>query len=82
MEINGYGLELQEAIDKLMFHGMHGMKLDAKPDQKPFDLDHDLDDFDYESEYAESDSELDESNQDWKRILSYYLYIQYNTFVI
>ena len=61
MELSGNGLELQEAIDKLM---SHGMKLDAKPDQKSFDLDHDLDDFDYESEYAESDSELDESNQD------------------
>ena len=63
MELNGNGLELQEAIDKLM---SHGMKLDAKPDQKSFDLDldHDLDDFNYESESAESDSELDESNQD------------------
>ena len=68
MEISGNGLELQEAIDKLMFHGMQGMKLDAKPDQKPIDLDHDLDhdlnDFDYESESAESDFELDESKQD------------------
>ena len=64
MEISGNGLELQKAINKLM---SHGMKLDTKPDQKSFDLDHiihDLNDFDYESESAESDSELDESNQD------------------
>ena len=64
MELNGNGLELQKAINKLM---SHGMKLDTKPDQKSFDLDHiihDLNDFDYESESAESDSELDESNQD------------------
>ena len=51
-------LELQEAIDKLM---SHGMKLDAKPDQKSFDLDHDLDDFDYESAtFSEGESDLEE----------------------